>query len=362
MQFVLVKSRFKFCTLLLVVSLSYICEAIVQLPPNVTVPAVIAFGDSLVDQGNNNGVITPAKATYLPYGKDLLINGKPTGRFSNGKTAMDFVAEELGIGELLPAYLDPNLKSSDLLTGVSFASGASGFDPVTNLLTPHVLSLDRQLELFKEYIGKLRSLVGEEKANFIVENSLYLVVSGNDDFIVNYFNYVTERKKLDVPTYANLLASYALDFVQEIYKLGARRIGVFAIAPIGCIPAVRTLKGGHQRSCSDPYNAGATFFNNKMATELPSLKAQLPGSKLVFIDIYSLLEVIIQKPQSFGFSYVDKGCCGTGYIEVAFLCNPTTSTCPDVDKHFFWDSFHPSQQGYKLLVQQILSKYKNQFF
>ncbi|KAG9149033.1 hypothetical protein Leryth_010632 [Lithospermum erythrorhizon] len=89
-----------------------------------------------------------------------------------------------------------------------------------------------------------------------------------------------------------------------------------------------------------------------MATELPSLKAQLPGSKLVFIDIYSLLEVIIQKPQSFGFSYVDKGCCGTGYIEVAFLCNPTTSTCPDVDKHFFWDSFHPSQQE---LVLQFFS-------
>ncbi|GAA0159647.1 hypothetical protein LIER_16372 [Lithospermum erythrorhizon] len=91
MHFVLVKSKYKFCSLLLLISLSNICEAIVELPPNVTIPALIAFGDSLVDQGNNNGFLTPAKATYLPYGKDLLINGKPTGRFSNGKTAMDFV-------------------------------------------------------------------------------------------------------------------------------------------------------------------------------------------------------------------------------------------------------------------------------
>lgn len=40
-------------------------------------------------------------------------------------------AEELGIKELLPAYLDPNLKLTDLPTGVCFASGASGYDPLT---------------------------------------------------------------------------------------------------------------------------------------------------------------------------------------------------------------------------------------
>lgn len=39
--------------------------------------------------------------------------------------------EELGIKEYLPAYLDPNLKPSDLPTGVCFASGASGYDPLT---------------------------------------------------------------------------------------------------------------------------------------------------------------------------------------------------------------------------------------
>jgi len=42
-----------------------------------------------------------------------------------------FTVEELGIKELLPAYLDPNLKPSDLPTGVCFASGASGYDPLT---------------------------------------------------------------------------------------------------------------------------------------------------------------------------------------------------------------------------------------
>lgn len=45
-----------------------------------------------------------------------------------------FAADGLGIKELVPAYLDPNLKAEDLLTGVSFASGGCGFDPRTAAL------------------------------------------------------------------------------------------------------------------------------------------------------------------------------------------------------------------------------------
>jgi len=40
-------------------------------------------------------------------------------------------AEALGVKKNMPAYLDPDLKDDDLLTGVSFGSGASGFDPLT---------------------------------------------------------------------------------------------------------------------------------------------------------------------------------------------------------------------------------------
>ena len=40
--------------------------------------------------------------------------------------------EELGIKELLPAYRDPTLQPKDLLSGVSFASGGAGYDPLTS--------------------------------------------------------------------------------------------------------------------------------------------------------------------------------------------------------------------------------------
>ena len=53
------------------------------------VPCYFIFGDSLVDNGNNNQLNSLAKANYLPYGIDFA--GGPTGRFSNGKTTVDVV-------------------------------------------------------------------------------------------------------------------------------------------------------------------------------------------------------------------------------------------------------------------------------
>jgi hypothetical protein len=43
-------------------------------------------------------------------------------------------ASKFGVKKLLPAYLDPNLQIEDLLTGVSFASGGAGYDPLTSQL------------------------------------------------------------------------------------------------------------------------------------------------------------------------------------------------------------------------------------
>ena len=54
-------------------------------------------------------------------------------------------AEELGIKKLLPAYLDPALQPSDLLTGVSFASGASGYDPLTPKISVHKISFKEDI-------------------------------------------------------------------------------------------------------------------------------------------------------------------------------------------------------------------------
>lgn len=54
------------------------------------VPANFVFGDSLVDAGNNNYIVSLSKANYVPNGIDF---GVPTGRFTNGRTIVDIIGK-----------------------------------------------------------------------------------------------------------------------------------------------------------------------------------------------------------------------------------------------------------------------------
>ena len=54
--------------------------------------AFFVFGDSLVDNGNNNYLMTTARADAPPYGIDFA--GGPSGRFSNGLTTVDVLGKQ----------------------------------------------------------------------------------------------------------------------------------------------------------------------------------------------------------------------------------------------------------------------------
>jgi hypothetical protein len=56
------------------------------------VPCYFIFGDSLVDNGNNNFIVSMARANYPPYGIDFA--GGPSGRFSNGLTTVDVLGNK----------------------------------------------------------------------------------------------------------------------------------------------------------------------------------------------------------------------------------------------------------------------------
>ncbi|VFR02831.1 unnamed protein product [Cuscuta campestris] len=86
------------------------------------VPCFFIFGDSLVDNGNNNGILTLARANYLPYGIDFPSGS--TGRFTNGRTFVDILAQLLGFESYIPPLA--RVRGWDLVRGVNYASGAAG--------------------------------------------------------------------------------------------------------------------------------------------------------------------------------------------------------------------------------------------
>lgn len=88
--------------LIFLLALASSCQGLLQadsssaaVKQNVTrVSAVFAFGDSTLDSGNNNYLVTPYKSDFLPYGKDFF-GHKPTGRFTNGRLLTDFAGNSL---------------------------------------------------------------------------------------------------------------------------------------------------------------------------------------------------------------------------------------------------------------------------
>ncbi|XP_021902567.1 GDSL esterase/lipase At5g42170-like [Carica papaya] len=336
-------------------------NCLIKLPENITIPALFAFGDSVFDTGNNNGIRTIVKANFPPYGRDFP-GGKPTGRFSNGKIATDIIAEELGIKELLPPYLGSNLQSQDLKTGVNFASGGSGFDPLTSIIV-EVISADKQLEMFKTYTENLRKLLGEEKTRTILSESVYIVSAISNDIANTYFHTPTRILEYNVSSYSQLLVTSASTFLEELYKLGARRLLYFGAPPIGCLPMQRTLGGGIERKCVENYNTMAKLFNSEVIAALERINGKNKESRMVYVDIYTPLLDMIQNPQEYGFEVWDKGCCGTGLVEVSFLCTePNIFTCENASTYLFWDSYHPTERAYRIIVDYLLQNAVNKIF
>ncbi|XP_047328589.1 GDSL esterase/lipase EXL3-like isoform X1 [Impatiens glandulifera] len=347
--------------LMLLVSGIVKMAAAIILPANVSFPAVFVFGDSLVDNGNNNALLTLVKCNFPPYGRDFQ-GGFPTGRFSNGKTPPDIIAEELGIKDIVPAYLDPKLQPKDLTTGVTFASGGSGWDPQTPLLAL-VYTMEDQMNHFKEYIGKLREVVGEEKTCFILANSFFVIVAGSNDITNTYYSVGLRRLQYDINSYSQFLAQSASQFVQGLYELGARRIGVFGVPPLGCLPSQRTTIGVLMRECLAEYNQASEIYSDTLSSTLASLSLTLDtNARIVYMDLYNPILDIIQNAQQYGFDVVDKGCCGTGLTEVTFTCNPLTNTCGDDTKYLFWDAYHPTERGYRIIIRQLLQKYLSKLY
>ncbi|XP_022727893.1 GDSL esterase/lipase At2g04570-like [Durio zibethinus] len=326
------------------------------------IPAIIVFGDSSVDAGNNNYIPTIARSNFGPYGRDF-DGGHPTGRFSNGKIATDFISEAFGLKGAIPAYLDPGYSISDFATGVTFASAGTGYDNATSDVLS-VIPLWKELEYYKDYQTKLRANLGDRKANDIIREALYIISIGTNDFVENYYAIPGRSSEYTIREYENFLVGIAGNFTKELYDLGARKISLGGVPPMGCMPLERTrnLLGGNDQ-CLDSLNNVAAEFNVKLNDLVIKQNKEFHGMDMVFSDPYGILLEIIRKPAVYGFEFTGVACCATGMFEMGYACrgiNPFT--CLDADKYVFWDSFHPTEKTNGIVANHVVKTSLAKFF
>jgi len=309
------------------------------------VPCYFIFGDSLADNGNNNLENTKAKANYYPYGVDYIKGA--TGRFTNGKTMVDFIAEFLGFESPIPPYV--TAKGQDILKGVNYASGSAGIFGDTGVHMGRPISLDRQLRHHRMTVSSIGEILkSNATAATYLNKCLYSVGMGSNDYINNYFlpDFYMSNRLYNPKQYSALLVDYYSRQIRSLYDSGARKIVLFGLGLMGCTPNAMAMRGPNEFPCEDELNNSARRFNMRLQSLVNAMNGHLPGAKLVYVNTYGMSSMNVS---SFGFRVFNASCCQVNEIG---QCIPGRTPCPNRNEYFFWDSYHPTEAVNKIVAQR----------
>ncbi|KAM7509379.1 hypothetical protein LguiA_019832 [Lonicera macranthoides] len=321
------------------------------------VPGFFIFGDSLVDNGNNNDILTLSRANYRPYGIDFPQG--TTGRFTNGMTLVDAIAQLLGFPYYIPPYA--RTRGRFLLGGANFASGAAGIrDETGNNLGGH-MSMNQQVANFGRAVAEIsRMFRGDSNAmNGYLSKCIFYSGMGSNDYLNNYFmpTFYSTGSQFTTIAFANsLLQDYGRQLT-ALYNLGARKVIVSSVGRIGCIPyQLARYNGSGSSQCNEDINNAIALFNSGLKKLVDRFNnGQLPSSKFVFLDSFQTGQDLAINSPSYGFEVVDGGCCGVGRNNGQITCLPLQQPCNDRSKYLFWDAFHPTEAANIIVAKMSYS-------
>ncbi|KAK8945428.1 GDSL esterase/lipase [Platanthera guangdongensis] len=303
------------------------------------VPAMFVFGDSLVDPGNNNNLLTLARANFDPNGIDFPVG--ETGRFCNGGTLIDHLGDRLGL-TLIPPFNDPATNGSIILRGVNYASAGSGILNDTGEIFGNIFTMDQQIQNFNTTIQQIRSLLaGRTHDHF--QRSLFAVITGSNDYINNYLLPISTTSSQYTPErFADLLVRRLGTQLKALYELGARKFFVPGLGPLGCIPNQIAFRGNDSKSCVTSTNNLVSLHNAKLKVMIREHGKRLTGSTFLYWDSYSFAFDVIANPASHGFKYQNTACCGAGRSKGQIICLSIIAPCENRSEYVFWDPYHPT--------------------
>ncbi|PWA55951.1 GDSL esterase/lipase [Artemisia annua] len=148
------------------------------------VPALFVIGDSSVDCGTNNFLGTLARADHAPYGRDFDTH-QPTGRFSNGRIPVDYLALHLKL-PFIPSYLGQSGSTEDMKQGLNYASAGAGIIFSSGSELGQHISFTQQIEQVMDTFQRFTLTMGETEAANLISDSVFYISIGTNDYIHYY--------------------------------------------------------------------------------------------------------------------------------------------------------------------------------
>lgn len=146
--------------------------------------------------------------------------------------------------------------------------------------------------------------------------------------------------------------------IAALTQAGAKNIAVFNLPDLGQLPsAIATNTSEQLTQLTNLHNAGLEQALNGFDAN--------PDVNIIPIDVNSLFNRVVANPQEFGFSQDPASSCVIGLIEniVDNCINPNGSffsEAIDPNEFIFFDTFHPSSKGHRLVADATLSAIKHE--
>lgn len=319
------------------------------------VPGLFIFGDSLLDNGNNNNINSLAKSNYLPYGIDF--PGGPTGRFSNGKTSVDAIAQLLGFDNFIPPYV--TVSGPQILNGVNYASAAAGVREETGRQLGGRTSFSGQVNNYRNTVQQIVQVLGDvNKAASYLSKCMYIVGMGSNDYLNNYFMplFYSSNRQYTPQQYADILIQQYNQQITNLYNLGARKFVLIGLGQIGCTPNALAQNSPDGRTCVQRINDGVQLFNNNLRKLVDYYNGNnTSGAKFIYVNTYVIFQDLLDNPSTYGFTVTNAGCCGVGRNNGLITCLPLQRPCLNRNEHVFWDAFHPGDAANTIFGRRAYS-------
>ncbi|KAJ8479672.1 hypothetical protein OPV22_023399 [Ensete ventricosum] len=317
--------------------------------------ALFNFGDSLSDTGN-------VVIAGLPYGMTYF--GHHTGRCSDGRLVIDFIAEGIGL-----PHLPPNTaKNASFHQGANFAFIAAPALPFDFF---HQRGLSKGLwvnasvhEQVDRFEKLLPSICGtpQECKDFLSKSLLVVGEFGGNDYNTGIFG---GRSIIEVSTFAPHVTQAVAEGVERLVGLGAVDVIVPSVLPVGCFPLYLTLYNsnnpedyGPKTGCARKFNALSWYHNTLLRRQINRLRQKFPAASIRYADFYAQGFDFAINPLKYGFKDgALRTCCGApGMSKYNFnlhaKCDQNgSSVCPDPSTHVSWDGIHMTEAAHRIIAQ-----------
>lgn len=250
---------------------------------------IVAFGDSLSDNGN----LHTATAGIIAAG------GYYQGRFSNGPVWVEYLSKKLGLD----------------LYDWAVAAAPSGFGSIFDLFKSVPYTMQNELADFTKSISEVGMTQDE------LSKMLFTVLFGGNNFVH------------DIKGTPEELSDDYVDFVASIVELGARHVMVINLPDLSLAP----------RFNSDPLQSDAMRWkvqeNNRLLKEKLSVYIyQHPEVTFYNVNLFQVTDDAVLNPSKYGLTNLTDRCY-TGSIVAAYS---SYDVCATPGNYMFWDELHPS--------------------